>query len=509
MNAKHLSPQVGLNPIIILSFFWGFCFFYLNGHAVFNDYDTAWHIAAGDLIRKLGYIPKTDSWSFTAGETTWYNISWLWDIMLSLIVQYLGLKSLYYFNALLYALILSTLAYNLTIRNYSLSAIAITIFITTFVLAYHACARPYTYSFLMMVVFHSYLYQYTLKKKIVYLMILPLLMVSWVNIHGGFIGGFILIGAYGLAAIINKNWRDMRWLMFTGIACILCALINPYSINIYHAITSTTQSNFTSHIDEWQKFKFGQDWTATLYLLAFFMTFNIKEKSINIADKVIALFWLLAALINIRNIPIFVLCSAPYFARNLITSGLLRPLPDINTAKLRFYSKLSVSTLVIIMLLPSVSDLIVRKDIVNIRRLPSNAVKFIQDNYPNTKFLNEYGLGAYLINLTQGALPVFVDGRAGTAYSEKLLSDYLYLASTFPSLNDDVLNYYQIGGVIAYKSKNLNLIFASKPGWKQVFVDNSVTVYIKEEDGGDERNRTADNLLAKQALYQLSYIPIQ
>jgi hypothetical protein len=43
------------------------------------------------------------------------------------------------------------------------------------------------------------------------------------------------------------------------------------------------------------------------------------------------------------------------------------------------------------------------------------------------------------------------------------------------------------------------------PELLQVTVDNAVT---RGFFGGDERDRTVDLLLAKQALYQLSYIPI-
>jgi hypothetical protein len=121
-NKKTINIS-GLHPIIILSFFWGFCFFYFNARYLFHDYDTAWHIAAGDLIRELRHLPKTNNWSFSASDTIWYNISWLWDVIISLIAQYFGLESLYYFNALFYALILAAISYGLIIRNCQLSSI--------------------------------------------------------------------------------------------------------------------------------------------------------------------------------------------------------------------------------------------------------------------------------------------------------------------------------------------------------------------------------------------------
>ncbi len=476
MYSKNTTNDPGFHPIILLSFFWGFCFFYFNGHVLFNDYDTAWHIAAGDLIRQLGHIPETNDWAFSANNTIWYNISWLWDVTISLVAQYLGLESLYYFNALFYSLILAAVAYGLVIRNCQLSAIAITILIVTIVLWKQICLRPYSYSFLMIVLFQAFLYQHSAKKKLIYLLLLPVMMITWVNIHGG----FIVIGAYGLSALVNQHWKELTLLVITGILCLFSILINPYGIDIYRGVTSTTASAFTAHIDEWQKFTFGTDWTVTLYLILLLITFNIREKSIYLADRILTIIWLIAGFMYIRNMPLFVLCSAPFIAGNLSAAGILRKLPNINTAKLRIYSVIGIAVLVAVMMTPQISSRILTKDIIGSNRLPINLVNFIKEKYPQNRFLNDYGLGAYLIYHTKGEIPVFIDGRAGTAYPEEVLTDYLLLGSTLPNLNDQILFRHQINGVIAYNSKPINMIFANKIGWKQVFVDNNFTVYVTE-----------------------------
>ncbi len=480
MHNKKTINTSGLHPIIILSFFWGFCFFYFNARFLFHDYDTAWHIATGDLIRQLGHLPKTNYWSFSAPDTTWYNISWLWDVIISLIAQYFGLESLYYFNAFFYALILAAISYGLIIRNCQLSSIAITVFILTFVLWNQICLRPYSYSFLMIVLFQAFLYQYHTKKKLTYLLILPVIMISWVNIHGGFIGGFILIGAYGLSALSNHSWKEVTFLAITGILCLISLLINPYGIDIYNGVTSTTASKFTRYIDEWQKFTFGSEWGITLYLLFYLITFNIREKSIYLADRILTIVWLIAGFIYVRNMPIFALCSAPFIAGNLSASGILRKLPDINTSRLRVYLFIPVAMLIAFMMMPQISSHLIKKDIIGNSKLPVNLVNFIKEKYPKNNFLNDYGLGAYLIYHSRGEIPVFVDGRAGTAYPEKVLNDYLLLGSTLPDLNDYILLRHKINGVIAYNYTSKNIIFANKKDWKQVFVDNNFTVYVKE-----------------------------
>ena len=50
-------------------------------------------------------------------------------------------------------------------------------------------------------------------------------------------------------------------------------------------------------------------------------------------------------------------------------------------------------------------------------------------------------------------------------------------------------------------------ILLSRSNWQLPAVPTDVSTDYKDVPGGDERDRTADPLLAKQVLSQLSYIP--
>src|SRR6516225_9518663 len=71
------------------------CVYYvLNAQLLLGHYDLGWHVAAGDLIRDNGRIPFHDSWSFTSGGRQWYNLSWLWDVIASAVLQYANFSGL-------------------------------------------------------------------------------------------------------------------------------------------------------------------------------------------------------------------------------------------------------------------------------------------------------------------------------------------------------------------------------------------------------------------------------
>src|ERR1700709_2781228 len=69
-----------------------------NATILLSHLDLGWHLAAGDLIRDRGNIPLQDPWSFTSGGRQWYNLSWLWDVIASVLFQYAGFGGLLLFT---------------------------------------------------------------------------------------------------------------------------------------------------------------------------------------------------------------------------------------------------------------------------------------------------------------------------------------------------------------------------------------------------------------------------
>ena len=74
------------------------CVYYVsNAPILLGHYDLGWHLAAGDLIRDRGNIPFQDPWSFTSEGRQWFNLSWLWDVIASVIFQYTNFGGLILF----------------------------------------------------------------------------------------------------------------------------------------------------------------------------------------------------------------------------------------------------------------------------------------------------------------------------------------------------------------------------------------------------------------------------
>jgi hypothetical protein len=87
-----------------------------------------------------------------------------------------------------------------------------------------------------------------------------------------------------------------------------------------------------------------------------------------------------------------------------------------------------------------------------------------------------------LIFHTRGAIPVFVDGRASTAYPDSLLRDYFKLVqSEFDeSAWNAVLEKYQIDTVLWVKAHDeLRRFLVGKKGWKETYAGSYASIYVK------------------------------
>src|SRR5271163_236545 len=105
------------------------CVYYLsNTSLLLGHYDLGWHLAAGDLIRERGSVPFQDPWAFTLADKQWYNLSWLWDVIASVLFQYTGFSGLALLVVACGAVIVGYLTYACLGRGASALAVCISVF---------------------------------------------------------------------------------------------------------------------------------------------------------------------------------------------------------------------------------------------------------------------------------------------------------------------------------------------------------------------------------------------
>jgi hypothetical protein len=107
---------------------------------------------------------------------------------------------------------------------------------------------------------------------------------------------------------------------------------------------------------------------------------------------------------------------------------------------------------------------------------------YLQGHFSHARLLNHWNVGGLLIFRTKGTVPVFVDGRAATAYPDDLLHDYFSLVhwDVDERAWDSVLEKYRIDAVLWVKDhEQLRRFLVDKRGWKEEYTGAHESVYVK------------------------------
>src|SRR6202022_2159751 len=174
------------------------CVYYLpNAPLLVGHYDLGWHLGAGDLIRDQGHIPFQDPWSFTSGGRQWFNLSWLWDVIASVIFQYTNFNGLILFVVACGAVLVGYLTSACISSGASTIAVCISVFSSCLLYPAFAtypniylAASPNISTLLFCVIF----YAECLKRTSGFL--LPAILGVWANLHGGFLLGLLFVGIF-------------------------------------------------------------------------------------------------------------------------------------------------------------------------------------------------------------------------------------------------------------------------------------------------------------------------
>src|SRR5258708_17665018 len=236
--------------IFVISFA---CVYYLvNASLLLGHYDLGWHLAAGDLIRDQGNIPFHDLWSFTSGDRQWYNVSWLWDVICSLLFQYENFSGLVLFVIGCGAVIAGYLTSICLSSGASTIAVCISVLFSCLLYPTFATypniyltASPNISTMLFCVIFYEECFK---RRKCFFL---PAIMALWVNLHGGFLLGLIIIGAFGRAALLRRDWVNFKIYSLAGAGCFIATFINPLGWHIYEGLATVLGHFSQAYITEW------------------------------------------------------------------------------------------------------------------------------------------------------------------------------------------------------------------------------------------------------------------
>ena len=464
------------------------------------DTDTWWHLRSGNYILNEGKIPQTDPFSHTKNGEAWIDHSWGGQVIMTLAYRLTGgsgnIDDSGVIGLALYTAILGTAGMLCVYRMCEGS-----IYSKAFVMVFGAASaavfwspRPQMLSFFLSAAVLYILHLYK-REALDRLWLIPVMMIFWVNLHGGFAIGFILLILFIIGEIIGNllnpadpdaiGWRGVQKLTLITVVSLAALAINPYGIRmIWYPFDTAGLQTLNVFIQEWQSpdFKLPQTWAFVILLLSTFGFALLTNNRPAWSDISLVLGTLLLSLWAGRNIATFAVVTTPVLSR-LVDHFLtergwqIRPTRKMTTPK----ALINVALLTLIALsglLKVVADLTPRNvQDIQADLMPINAIAYLQENPPQGNLFNSYNWGGLLMFVLPDH-PVFVDGRTDL-YGDDFLKEYFH-AYLGGSKWQEPLDKYHVQTVILEKETALSTLLREEEGWEIVYEDKQAVIFVHE-----------------------------
>ncbi len=337
------------------------------------------------------------------------------------------------------------------------------------------------------------------------LWLLPPLMIVWVNVHGSFFLGLILIGAYvggwvltGLRTVEGRRALRSRasvgWalpLLVTGLA----TLVNPYLWNIYSYVAVATGDPTARALNiEWQPPTLYNGTGILFYAnLAIFLLVLLVSRRVPRLTEV--LLWLAfggLALLSIRNVIWWGWVSAPSVALGLVALGArLRPAsapdaPPADSREIPALNWLLAGGLIVAAL--GATPLWRSPATALDKTTPTAVARFLADGTGGTPgtsdpppgpLFNYMEWGGYLEWVLYPQQKLFIDGRF-EARQPQVWTDYLAISRGAATWHERLAT-YGVRTLVLNKAFHADLIplVRADPQWQAVYEDSQALVFTR------------------------------
>lgn len=297
-----------------------------------NDPGTFWHLRLGRTILATHDVPRADALTFTRAGRPWVDQSWAFDAILALVVDRRGWAGVIALTAIVLAWLYATLARGLVRDGATPLAAGVVAVVAAGIGSIHFLIRPHLFTFAF-VLWTLHACRSLHRGDAGPIRWLPLVMIAWANVHGGFLAGPFIVATAALGEAVSGRWdaeRRRKLGLFAASLAAACVapLANPYGIGLYrHVAGLLVTTGVTDLIMEYQAAPFGKPEARILegVVLGLIALPILGRGRPSRYELLHTLVWLHLALNSIRHAPLFAFAAAPTMAT--LIDGVLSPEP--------------------------------------------------------------------------------------------------------------------------------------------------------------------------------------
>lgn len=440
-----------------------------------KDADTYWHLATGRWILAHGGPPKVDPFSFTFLGRPWVTHEWLSEVVFALADRFGGLPGVLLVTA--GALAGCVAIIGARIRR-QLGALA-TILVLGGVVAMITpsfLARPHILVLPILATWTGALMDAQRDGRKPSLLLIPL-MALWANLHGSYVFGLLLVGPFGLEALIAAPPRArlrtaVRWGGF-GLAALAASAVTPHGLpGLVFPFQLMTMGSI-GVINEWKSANFSELGPMEVVLLAAIFVCLWRGVRIPLVRLALLLLLLHMALAHVRHGVVLAVVGALILAEPL---GKAVP-PDPRAAgPLSPRERRGLIAAATGLLLAVVAlRLAIPLAPPDTRNTPATALSHVPAELRLRPVFNDYGFGGLLI--FDGIRP-FIDGRADL-YGDAFVRRYVRITYADRAAFDRAVRQYGIAWVIFRPRTLFVQMLDATPGWRRLYADEYAVVFAR------------------------------
>ena len=459
------------------------------------DGDLGRHITLGNYILDAGTIPTQDVFSFSKLGDPLTPHEWLSDVLFSLAHKIANLDGIVWLTALVLSLAF-WLIYKQSLQLSNLSVLALLGgIIGVGAGSLHWLTRPHIFTILFTALWSIELEKVRLGLKKGWV-IFPVMMVVWANLHGAFIAGLVVWAMVFLGELFEKqkNWNQLRVLIWIGPSSILASLINPDGLGIWKTGLGFLGNQYlVSHTAEYlpPDFQNPSFWPFLGVIGISILILGLSKRRIKFAHLFLLASWTAMALYSARNIPLYIVVAIPILCElgaKLIKEGrglwvvdwFLNLQERITITERDIKGGLVAAATVLLSIYLLVSGLRLdfqnRGNVFSGEIFPVKAVDWLEDNPIQGNGFNYFPWGGYLLYRLWPEQLVFIDGQTDF-YGEDLTREYEQVI-TMQTGWQKIFSKYDINWVIIPEDSPLAAYLADSDDWETSYRDQTTRIFI-------------------------------
>ncbi len=439
---------------------------------ILNDGDTLWQIRAGEWILDHHAIPATDPFSFTAGDRRWFTHEWFAETLMALAYRAGGLRGVMVLAAAATGLTAGVLLHHL--RRFLPGVYAYTGLVLALCCAAPSMlTRPHLIAWPCLALWCGGLVTARANRTAPAWTLL-LVMLVWVNLHGSFMFGLLLPGAFMIEALLDPgSGRSVffAWSRFV-VAAWLVALVNPDMLAGLLFPFHLVGMQSLAWIGEWQPSDFTKLQPLELVILGS-LALGLSGRVRLPAIRLIMFLGLVhLALIHARNQQLLGIVGALILAEPIgecLCRGRVEARRGVWGGLWAGAFLVALAALIVRVALPLGPE--------RTGTTFSAALEAVPLSLRAQPVLNEYGLGGQLI--FNGVRP-FIDSRADL-YGDEFLTRYRRIDVADRAELERTLSEYRITWTIFPAGHPIVSVMDERAGWRRLVDAGGIVIHARED----------------------------